>query len=106
AWFGGESGQVGNEAAIVVQSQCRSKARLFNFLSSRLALQSGTLSVYPSGLWLFCMTYLVLARKWRPRSFDTLIGQDHVVRALTHALSTQRLHHAWLFTGTRGVGKT
>src|SRR3546814_11889871 len=53
-----------------------------------------------------CMTYLVLARKWRPRSFDTLIGQDHVVRALTHALSTQRLHHAWLFTGTRGVGKT
>ncbi|NGM88612.1 DNA polymerase III subunit gamma/tau [Parapusillimonas sp. SGNA-6] len=52
------------------------------------------------------MTYLVLARKWRPRSFDTLIGQDHVVRALTHALSTQRLHHAWLFTGTRGVGKT
>lgn len=52
------------------------------------------------------MTYLVLARKWRPRSFDTLIGQDHVVRALSHALSTQRLHHAWLFTGTRGVGKT
>ncbi|NYT86334.1 DNA polymerase III subunit gamma/tau [Pollutimonas harenae] len=52
------------------------------------------------------MTYLVLARKWRPRSFETLIGQDHVVRALTHALSTQRLHHAWLFTGTRGVGKT
>ncbi|WP_255164332.1 DNA polymerase III subunit gamma/tau [Bordetella genomosp. 6] len=52
------------------------------------------------------MTYLVLARKWRPRSFDTLIGQDHVVRALTHALDTQRLHHAWLFTGTRGVGKT
>jgi len=52
------------------------------------------------------MTYLVLARKWRPRSFETLVGQEHVVRALTHALSTQRLHHAWLFTGTRGVGKT
>lgn len=52
------------------------------------------------------MTYLVLARKWRPRSFETLVGQDHVVKALTHALSTQRLHHAWLFTGTRGVGKT
>ena len=52
------------------------------------------------------MSYLVLARKWRPRSFDTLVGQDHVVRALTHALTTQRLHHAWLFTGTRGVGKT
>jgi len=52
------------------------------------------------------MTYLVLARKWRPRSFETLVGQDHVVRALSNALSTQRLHHAWLFTGTRGVGKT
>ena len=52
------------------------------------------------------MTYQVLARKWRPRSFDTLIGQEHVVRALTHALDSQRLHHAWLFTGTRGVGKT
>ncbi|WP_066459599.1 DNA polymerase III subunit gamma/tau [Castellaniella caeni] len=52
------------------------------------------------------MSYLVLARKWRPRSFDTLVGQDHVVRALTHALSSGRLHHAWLFTGTRGVGKT
>ncbi|WP_420226219.1 DNA polymerase III subunit gamma/tau [Pigmentiphaga litoralis] len=52
------------------------------------------------------MTYLVLARKWRPRSFETLVGQEHVVRALSHALTTQRLHHAWLFTGTRGVGKT
>lgn len=52
------------------------------------------------------MTYLVLARKWRPRSFQTLVGQEHVVRALTHALKTGRLHHAWLFTGTRGVGKT
>ena len=52
------------------------------------------------------MTYLVLARKWRPRSFDTLVGQEHVVRALRSALSTGRLHHAWLFTGTRGVGKT
>jgi DNA polymerase-3 subunit gamma/tau len=52
------------------------------------------------------MTYQVLARKWRPRSFDTLVGQDHIVRALTNALSQQRLHHAYLFTGTRGVGKT
>lgn len=52
------------------------------------------------------MSYLVLARKWRPRSFDTIIGQEHVVKALTHALDTGRLHHAWLFTGTRGVGKT
>ncbi|MBI2308625.1 MAG: DNA polymerase III subunit gamma/tau [Rhodocyclales bacterium] len=52
------------------------------------------------------MSYQVLARKWRPKSFATLVGQEHVVRALTHALSEQRLHHAYLFTGTRGVGKT
>ncbi len=52
------------------------------------------------------MSYQVLARKWRPRSFETLVGQEHVVRALTHALQTGRLHHAYLFTGTRGVGKT
>ena len=49
---------------------------------------------------------LALARKWRPRNFGTLIGQDHVVKALSHALDQNRLHHAWLFTGTRGVGKT
>ncbi len=52
------------------------------------------------------MTYQVLARKWRPRSFAALVGQEHVVRALTNALDQQRLHHAYLFTGTRGVGKT
>lgn len=53
------------------------------------------------------MSYQVLARKWRPRQFDaTLVGQEHVVKALTHALDTNRLHHAYLFTGTRGVGKT
>jgi DNA polymerase-3 subunit gamma/tau len=52
------------------------------------------------------MTYQVLARKWRPRNFAALVGQEHVVRALTHALEQQRLHHAYLFTGTRGVGKT
>jgi len=49
---------------------------------------------------------IALARKWRPRDFESLVGQDHVVRALSHALDQQRLHHAWLFTGTRGVGKT
>src|SRR5918993_1477934 len=48
----------------------------------------------------------VLARKWRPRSFHELVGQEHVVRALSNALSSARLHHAYLFTGTRGVGKT
>ena len=52
------------------------------------------------------MSYLVLARKYRPRSFDSLVGQPHVVRALTNALTQQRLHHAYLFTGTRGCGKT
>ncbi|MEO7031768.1 MAG: DNA polymerase III subunit gamma/tau [Herbaspirillum sp.] len=52
------------------------------------------------------MSYQVLARKYRPKSFETLIGQEHIVRALTHALEQQRLHHAYLFTGTRGVGKT
>jgi DNA polymerase-3 subunit gamma/tau len=49
---------------------------------------------------------LALARKWRPKSFTELVGQEHVVRALTNALEQNRLHHAWLFTGTRGVGKT
>ncbi len=48
----------------------------------------------------------VLARKWRPRAFSQLVGQEHIVRALTNALRQQRLHHAYLFTGTRGVGKT
>ena len=52
------------------------------------------------------MTALALARSWRPKTFSELIGQDHVVKALTHALDQGRLHHAWLFTGTRGVGKT
>ena len=52
------------------------------------------------------MSYLVLARKWRPRKFSELVGQEHVVRALSNALETGRVHHAFLFTGTRGVGKT
>ena len=52
------------------------------------------------------MSYLVLARKYRPRNFTEMVGQDHVVQAMTNALTTQRLHHAYLFTGTRGVGKT
>jgi len=52
------------------------------------------------------MSYLVLARKWRPRTFDELVGQEHVRRALTNALDSGRIHHAFLFTGTRGVGKT
>lgn len=52
------------------------------------------------------MTYQVLARKWRPKSFSDMAGQEHVLQTLVHALDNQRLHHAYLFTGTRGVGKT
>jgi len=52
------------------------------------------------------MSYQVLARKWRPHGFDELVGQEHVVRALSNALDNDRVHHAYLFTGTRGVGKT
>jgi len=55
---------------------------------------------------MYDMTALALARSWRPKTFSELVGQDHVVKALTHALDQGRLHHAWLFTGTRGVGKT
>ena len=52
------------------------------------------------------MSYTVLARKWRPKNFSELVGQSHVMQALSNALDQQRLHHAYLFTGTRGVGKT
>jgi len=52
------------------------------------------------------MSYQVLARKWRPRNFSELVGQEHVLRALVNALDNDRVHHAFLFTGTRGVGKT
>ena len=52
------------------------------------------------------MTYEVLARKWRPRIFSEMAGQEHVLQTLVNALDRNRLHHAYLFTGTRGVGKT
>ncbi len=52
------------------------------------------------------MSYQVLARKWRPKTFEEMVGQGHVLQALTNALDNDRLHHAYLFTGTRGVGKT
>jgi len=52
------------------------------------------------------MTYQALARKWRPRTFEALVGQDHIVAALRHALDSDRVHHGFLFTGTRGIGKT
>jgi len=52
------------------------------------------------------MSYKVLARKWRPGSFSEVVGQQHILQSLSHALDSERLHHALLFTGTRGVGKT
>ena len=52
------------------------------------------------------MSYQVLARKWRPHSFKNMVGQEHVLRMLTNSLEQKRIHHAYLFTGTRGVGKT
>ena len=52
------------------------------------------------------MSQTVLARKWRPKFFPEIIGQDHVSKALSNALNSGRLHHAYLFSGTRGVGKT
>ena len=52
------------------------------------------------------MSYQVLARKWRPVKFSQIVGQSHVVRTLSTALELERIHHAYLFTGTRGVGKT
>src|SRR5574343_120495 len=88
---GGEPGQVRKEAATAIYCKCRGLGSPFSFL---LCFGVGR------------MSYQVLARKWRPRNFSTLVGQEHVVRALTHALSEKRLHHAYLFTGTRGVGKT
>jgi len=54
----------------------------------------------------FAMSYQVLARKWRPQNFTTIVGQEHVVKSLVNAIQHDRLHHAYLFTGTRGVGKT
>src|SRR5437762_10412420 len=81
----GEPGQVRKEAATAGRCKCRGSGSPPNYL---------------------LMSYQVLARKWRPRDFAGLVGQEHVVRALRHALEQNRLHHAYLFTGTRGVGKT
>ena len=65
-----------------------------------LALGKGFWQVFIS------MSYTVLARKWRPRRFEELVGQQHVVKALVNSLAAERVHHAYLFAGTRGVGKT
>ena len=66
---------------------------------------AGTVSAHMHLNWL-TMAYQVLARKWRPSNFTQLVGQEHVSQSLIHALQHDRLHHAYLFTGTRGVGKT
>src|SRR6267142_66009 len=81
----GELGQVRKEAATAGLCKCRGLGSPLIYLP---------------------MSYQVLARKWRPRDFGSLVGQEHVVRALRHALEQKRLHHAYLFAGTRGVGKT
>ena len=75
-------------------------------MSRRFARMPGRRLVEWTARREYSMSYQALARKWRPRRFNELVGQEHVVRALTHALDSDRLHHAFLFTGTRGVGKT
>src|SRR5204862_7616696 len=82
----GEPGQVRKEAATAGPCKCRGSGSPHSSFDA--------------------MSYQVLARKWRPKDFSSLVGQEHVVRALKHALESKRLHHAYLFTGTRGVGKT
>ena len=77
--------------------------------ASRSAAASAVFRVAPSPLFDgadIAVSYQVLARKWRPRNFEQLVGQAHVARALVNALDADRLHHAFLFSGTRGVGKT
>ena len=84
-------------------------AFLFGLLAYSLKIKSNSLMcsiALPHARRIAAMSYLVLARKYRPRNFAELVGQEHVVQALSNALTTQRLHHAYLFTGTRGVGKT
>ncbi len=100
----GESGQVRKEAATAVYCECRGSGSppSLNFLDS-LFDRSCKLSL--SSIKKVLNTQ-VLARKWRPKKFSELIGQEHVIRALTNALEQNRLHHAYLLTGTRGVGKT
>jgi DNA polymerase III subunit gamma/tau len=83
--------------------QCSSFSSLFNGLEA-LSLEPFGRPLRPDRI--AGMSYLVLARKYRPRNFTEMVGQEHVVQALTNALVQQRLHHAYLFTGTRGVGKT
>jgi len=107
----GAPGQVGNEAANADFLKCRgSGSPLFQdeilfVMTNALFFPdefSGSEKFNPSG----ASAPIVLARKWRPKQFAQVVGQDHVVKALSHALEAQRLHHAYLLTGTRGTGKT
>ena len=99
ALHGSESGQIRKEAATAILCKCRgSGSPPFSSFVERASRFS--FAAYCS------IVTQVLARKWRPKSFAELVGQEHVVRALSNALKQQRLHHAYLFTGTRGVGKT
>ncbi len=113
AWGHGESGQIGNEAATANVASAGGRARPSLFSTALRSLFAATalfsLKTRPLGLlskYTLYMTHTALARKWRPKGFASLVGQEHVVRALVHSLEQNRLHHAYLFTGTRGVGKT
>ena len=100
ALHGSESGQVRKEAATAILCKCRGKG------SPPIPAAAPPSPGGATAAGRYERMTLALARKWRPKSFAELVGQEHVVRALTNALAGNRLHHAWLFTGTRGVGKT
>jgi len=91
----------------VRQGQAGRAAAHFSFPFFNFFLKSVTIGDYSfSTVDFSIVSYIALARKWRPKNFSELVGQTHVSQALTNALDQQRLHHAYLFTGTRGVGKT
>ena len=100
ALHGSESGQVRKEAATAILCKCRGKG------SPPFPAAAPPSPGRATADGRYERMTLALARKWRPKAFAELVGQEHVVRALTNALAGNRLHHAWLFTGTRGVGKT
>lgn len=119
----GKPGQVGNEAANAEFPKCRGSGSPLNFdaqvvkapgaftstdtkTSMTDALFSADELPMGSANPMASSAPVVLARKWRPKKFEQVVGQDHVVKALSHALNAQRLHHAYLLTGTRGTGKT
>src|SRR5690606_15147016 len=91
----GQPGQVRKEAATAISRACRGSGS-----PTRLAPRAPAVPLRAATPRFPDMNHLALARKWRPRDFDSLVGQEHVVRALSHALETKRLHHAYLFTGT------